>query len=183
MTVGHRLHVLLVGLGHQFGVLSGIIWNNLAEISERRRDFSPEGLARTESCYLRCEQIYSRIFGPSHPQLGAIYNGWGLALEAAGETARASDMYEKSLANRRAMLGDTHQDLVPTLSNLMASHMCSDRMEEALACEEWIGRILLLKASEGSGSVVGDASIASHFRAQSRVARRDVIHLIMGNMQ
>jgi len=52
--------------------------------------------------------------------------------------------------------------------------MCSDRMEEALAFEDWIGRIV----GQETLSVGGDATVASHFRSQSRIARRDVVHLI-----
>ncbi len=119
------------------------------------------------------------MFGASHPQLGTIYNGWVLALENSGEIGRAVEMYEGSLAVRKEMLGEMHQDLVPTLSNLVACYMCSNRMEEALACEDWIGRIV----GKEPLSVGGDASVASHFRFQSRIARRDVIHLILNSIQ
>lgn len=69
--------------------------------------------------------------------------------------------------------------MVPTLSNLVACYMCSHRKEEELACEDWIGRIV----GKETLSVGGDASVTSHFRVQLRIARRDVIHLILNSIQ
>lgn len=165
-----------IELRNQVGFMSGILWNNLAEIAGNR---SAPSLSDIEDCYGHGVKIYTLMFGASHPQLGAIYNGWGLSLENSGEIGMAVEMYERSLAVRKEMLGEMHQDLVPTLSNLVACYMCSNRMEEALACEDWIGRIV----GKEPLSVGGDASVASHFRFQSRIARHDVIHLILTSIQ
>ena len=52
----------------------------------------------------------------------------GLACENSGEAEKALKLFEKSLEIRRINLGDDHQDLVPSLSNLVAAYMCSDQV-------------------------------------------------------
>jgi hypothetical protein len=70
-------------LRNQVGVMTGILWNNLAKIADNR---SAPSLSDFEDCYGHgVTEIYTRMFGVSHPQLGAIYNRWGLALENSGE--------------------------------------------------------------------------------------------------
>jgi hypothetical protein len=62
--------------------MSGILWNNLAEIADNR---SAPSLSDFEDCYGHgVTETYTRMFGASHPQLGAIYNRWGLALKNSG---------------------------------------------------------------------------------------------------
>jgi len=140
----------------------------MAQFFELQGDF-----VKAKKKYEQCEIIYKRLYGNDHPQLGSVYNGWGLACENSNEIERSLQLYELSLNIRRSTLGDDHQDLIPSLSNLIASYMCSDQFDRAMELQEWMQKILDKIQIDNSVS-----STASHFSSQSRIARRDIVHLI-----
>ena len=155
-------------LGNPVSVLSGILYSNLAQLAELKNDFET-----ALDLYHTAEQIYIKLYGASHPQLGAVYNGWGLVCEQAGDMEKALLLYEKSLAIRCAYLGRMHQDLISTLSNLSGCYFCCDRETDAVAMGEWINNILT------SIECSTEADMANNFQSQSRIARRDIVQIIL----
>ena len=150
------------------GILAGILNSDMAQFFELQGDF-----VKAKKKYEQCELIYKRLYGNDHPQLGSVYNGWGLACENSNEFERSLQLFELSLNIRRSTLGDDHQDLIPSLSNLIASYMCSDQFDRAMELQEWMQKILDKIQIDNNVS-----STASHFSSQSRIARRDIVHLI-----
>ncbi|HLL03443.1 MAG TPA: serine/threonine-protein kinase [Myxococcaceae bacterium] len=68
--------------------------------------------------YERALALRMKILGPMHPEVAAVVNNLGLALQAQAESEQARAHFERALAIREKALGATHPMVANVLNNL-----------------------------------------------------------------
>lgn len=127
--------------------------NNLAQFIARmavnklssnpQRDF-----ARAESYSRRALAIYSRLYGPEHPEIAKTMSNLATLYMMDGQSRQAEPLLLKALAMRRKSLGERHPDTLLTFDNLAFLSLDLERPQDSLG---WAR-----KASEARASVLAD---------------------------
>ena len=77
-----------------------------------------------------------RLLGADHPDTLSAYTNLAYAYQAAGRTAEAIPLYERTLADRERLLGADHPNTLTSRNNLAAAYRDAGRMAEAISLHE-----------------------------------------------
>jgi serine/threonine-protein kinase len=83
------------------------------------------------AAFERALAVRERSLGPDHPEVASTLEGLGLALDGAGDSARAVTVFERVLAIREKTLGPDHPLTADALENMGCALVRARRLDDA----------------------------------------------------